>query len=422
MSTQKRWILVLGRSALGPRGLRRGLADGPRLRPRLGRRPSIRSAPAPTATSSRSGQDDRAANQVLALDVTPPGGPLQRLLVPGTAGSGAESLPSVVFEDDSQTVFLLWESRGEHPPAPQARRLRRHNWSKAIRSPAIPSRRRPRRSSRSPATPSRRRRDGTGTAVDAPPHHPPSDLAGAERGAAARDLLHARSSSSTAPTSAGIRSTTSTTSCPPRHRRGRQPRPRPRSSARRSSRRAGRADRRRGLRLRRRGRWRRSRSTSCREQLERAGGEGPLPHRRSRQAARLSRPTSGYLAAKAPLAHRRHRRRLPPGDRLRRSADQVSARSWRGAQGPTCRSLAEKARSHIIDIGAKLSGCGLRSPRIGADLGQRSSRSATRPAAAAGATVVVPVPVPVPRRLEPAGAPRRSGRRQAVRPRRPART
>ena len=49
-------------------------------------------------------------SMVVALDVTKPGAPAQRLLVPGTDGSEVESSPSVVFEDDSQTVFLLWES------------------------------------------------------------------------------------------------------------------------------------------------------------------------------------------------------------------------------------------------------------------------------------------------------------------------
>src|SRR3954453_11082395 len=56
------------------------------------------------------GKDTSPANQVVALDVTPPGGATQRQLVPGTSGPDSESLPSVVFADDSQTVFLLWET------------------------------------------------------------------------------------------------------------------------------------------------------------------------------------------------------------------------------------------------------------------------------------------------------------------------
>jgi hypothetical protein len=49
---------------------------------------------------------------VLALEVRRPGGAVQRLLVPGTGGSDSEEAPSVVFEDVSRSVFVLWQSRG----------------------------------------------------------------------------------------------------------------------------------------------------------------------------------------------------------------------------------------------------------------------------------------------------------------------
>lgn len=48
---------------------------------------------------------------VLALDVVGPGTASQRLLVPGTAGEEVESSPYMVFEEDSGTVFLVWETR-----------------------------------------------------------------------------------------------------------------------------------------------------------------------------------------------------------------------------------------------------------------------------------------------------------------------
>ncbi|HVT57557.1 MAG TPA: hypothetical protein VHR45_04080 [Thermoanaerobaculia bacterium] len=51
------------------------------------------------------------ATPVLALDIARPGGPPQRLLVPETNGTSVESSPSVVFEDATKTVFLLWETR-----------------------------------------------------------------------------------------------------------------------------------------------------------------------------------------------------------------------------------------------------------------------------------------------------------------------
>jgi hypothetical protein len=53
------------------------------------------------------------ANLVLALDVVrpeAPGGASERFLVPGTSGSEPENSPSLLFEQASNTVFLVWES------------------------------------------------------------------------------------------------------------------------------------------------------------------------------------------------------------------------------------------------------------------------------------------------------------------------
>jgi hypothetical protein len=69
---------------------------------------------------------------VVALDVTRPGAPAQRLLVPGTTGSEAESSPSVVFEDDSQTVFLLWQSAINIHPVLELSGFDGANWLPAI--------------------------------------------------------------------------------------------------------------------------------------------------------------------------------------------------------------------------------------------------------------------------------------------------
>lgn len=56
-----------------------------------------------------------AANLVLALDVTNPqaggGTTTQRLLIPGTGGNDVESSPSLFFEQSSNSIFLVWESR-----------------------------------------------------------------------------------------------------------------------------------------------------------------------------------------------------------------------------------------------------------------------------------------------------------------------
>jgi hypothetical protein len=50
-------------------------------------------------------------NTVLAVDLIQPGAAPQRLLVPYTTGTDIESSPAVVFEDDSNTLFVLWASQ-----------------------------------------------------------------------------------------------------------------------------------------------------------------------------------------------------------------------------------------------------------------------------------------------------------------------
>jgi len=50
-------------------------------------------------------------NTVLAVDLIQPGGAPQRLLVPYTTGTDVENSPAVVFEDDSDTLFVLWASQ-----------------------------------------------------------------------------------------------------------------------------------------------------------------------------------------------------------------------------------------------------------------------------------------------------------------------
>jgi hypothetical protein len=48
---------------------------------------------------------------VLALDILRPSGETERILVPGTDDQKVEAKPSLVYEDESQTVFLVWENR-----------------------------------------------------------------------------------------------------------------------------------------------------------------------------------------------------------------------------------------------------------------------------------------------------------------------
>jgi hypothetical protein len=50
-------------------------------------------------------------NTVLAIDLIQPGAAPQRLLVPYTTGADIESAPAVLFEDDSNTLFVVWASQ-----------------------------------------------------------------------------------------------------------------------------------------------------------------------------------------------------------------------------------------------------------------------------------------------------------------------
>jgi hypothetical protein len=57
----------------------------------------------------RRGKDSKTP--VLALDIDRPGTPVSRILVDGTDDDGTESSPSLAYEDASQTLYVVWESR-----------------------------------------------------------------------------------------------------------------------------------------------------------------------------------------------------------------------------------------------------------------------------------------------------------------------
>lgn len=50
---------------------------------------------------------------VMALDVVPPGQPLQRWVVPGTEGAEVESSSALLFDERSSMLHLVWSSRAE---------------------------------------------------------------------------------------------------------------------------------------------------------------------------------------------------------------------------------------------------------------------------------------------------------------------
>lgn len=57
------------------------------------------------------GHDTSLSNTVLAVDLIQAGAPPQRLLVPYTTGADIESSPAVLYEDDSNTLFVVWSNQ-----------------------------------------------------------------------------------------------------------------------------------------------------------------------------------------------------------------------------------------------------------------------------------------------------------------------
>lgn len=58
-----------------------------------------------------------ADSAVLALEVTEPGEKPVRLLVPGSEDAGVDGSPALVFEADSGSAFVVWESRAAAEPS-----------------------------------------------------------------------------------------------------------------------------------------------------------------------------------------------------------------------------------------------------------------------------------------------------------------
>lgn len=73
------------------------------------------------------------ATAVLALDVIASDGATQRVLVPSTGGPEVERSPSVLYEEDSETVFLVWESQEQIHPLIRLASFDGRSWSPAVR-------------------------------------------------------------------------------------------------------------------------------------------------------------------------------------------------------------------------------------------------------------------------------------------------
>ncbi|HEV2855299.1 MAG TPA: hypothetical protein VHC97_21065 [Thermoanaerobaculia bacterium] len=57
------------------------------------------------------GNETDASNMVLAVEVTKTSSSTQRFLVPSTRGSETESSAALIYEEDSDRLFMVWESR-----------------------------------------------------------------------------------------------------------------------------------------------------------------------------------------------------------------------------------------------------------------------------------------------------------------------
>lgn len=70
---------------------------------------------------------------VLALDILHPDGASQRLLVPSSNGPEIERSPAVLYEEDSETVYLVWESQEQIHPLIRLASYDGRSWSPAVR-------------------------------------------------------------------------------------------------------------------------------------------------------------------------------------------------------------------------------------------------------------------------------------------------
>lgn len=98
------WIATAGLLATSASALERTAALGSRGEIYLAKTGIYRSL-FPT------GNETDAANPVLAIEVTKASSSTQRFLVPFTKGSEPESSPALIYEDDSDRLFVVWESR-----------------------------------------------------------------------------------------------------------------------------------------------------------------------------------------------------------------------------------------------------------------------------------------------------------------------
>lgn len=72
-------------------------------------------------------------HSILALDIVLPGQPARRILVPSTQGPEAEGTPALVYEDVSNSLFLIWENKGQaNTSSVNLIRFEENQWSPVV--------------------------------------------------------------------------------------------------------------------------------------------------------------------------------------------------------------------------------------------------------------------------------------------------
>lgn len=84
------------------------------------------------------GDETEPDNSVLAIEVAKPGAATERLLVPFTTGSEPEISPALLYEDDSDTLFVIWESQFSAHSILLLASFDGERWSNAIQINANP--------------------------------------------------------------------------------------------------------------------------------------------------------------------------------------------------------------------------------------------------------------------------------------------
>lgn len=75
---------------------------------------------------------ETSGRSVLALDLRAPGEPPRVVLVPGSEDEAVEGTPAAIYEDVSESLFLIWESQGASSSSVHLIRYQNDQWSPIV--------------------------------------------------------------------------------------------------------------------------------------------------------------------------------------------------------------------------------------------------------------------------------------------------